>query len=191
MKRTLGAMRTRLCAVAIAVAVALAAHGARAEQVKLTWFMWSGSEPEVTAWKHVADLVTQKYPDISVEFQTTSFPDYWTKLPALAASRQAARHREPAKPAGAGLRQADGAARRPHQGRQFRCRRFDQSIMKGLSRDGKQFALPYDFGPLVLYYNHDMFAKAGVPLPKPGWTEADFMTGGPRRSRRTAISDLR
>ena len=49
----------------------------------LTWFMWSGTEPEVVAWKHVAELVTQKYPDITVEFQTTSFPDYWTKLPAL------------------------------------------------------------------------------------------------------------
>ena len=42
---------------------------------------------------------------------------------------------------------------------------FDPSIIKGLSRNGKQFALPYDFGPLVIYYNHDMFEKAGVPLP--------------------------
>ena len=52
---------------------------------------------------------------------------------------------------------------------------FDPSIVKGLSRNGKQFALPYDFGPWVIYYNRDMFEKAGVPLPQPGWTEADFM----------------
>ena len=49
---------------------------------------------------------------------------------------------------------------------------FDPSIIKGLSRNGKQFALPYDFGPWVIYYNHDMFVKAGLPLPRPA---------GPRR----------
>ena len=82
MSRTSGVLRACLAALL----VALTGHVARAEQVRLTWFMWSGTEPEVVAWKHVAELVTQKYPDITVEFQTTSFPDYWTKLPALAAA---------------------------------------------------------------------------------------------------------
>ena len=81
MKKILDALRACLAASL----VALSGHPVRAEQVHLTWFMWSGTEPEVVAWKHVAELVTQKYPDITVEFQTTSFPDYWTKLPALAA----------------------------------------------------------------------------------------------------------
>ena len=82
MKSVFRALRACLAAVL----VALSGNAARAEQVHLTWFMWSGTEPEVVAWKHVAELVTQKYPDITVEFQTTSFPDYWTKLPALAAA---------------------------------------------------------------------------------------------------------
>ena len=81
MSRTSGVVRACL----VALLVALTGHVASAEQVRLIWFMWSGTEPEVVAWKHVAELVTQKYPDITVEFQTTSFPDYWTKLPALAA----------------------------------------------------------------------------------------------------------
>src|SRR6478736_6364024 len=81
MKKILAALRACLAAYL----VAFSGHAVRAEQVHLTWFMWSGTEPEVVAWKHVAELVTQKYPDITVEFQTTSFPDYWTKLPALAA----------------------------------------------------------------------------------------------------------
>ena len=52
---------------------------------------------------------------------------------------------------------------------------FEPSIFKALQRGGKQFALPYDFGPLILFYNHDLFTQAGLPLPKPGWTEAEFM----------------
>ena len=153
----------------------LSGHPVRAEQVHLTWFMWSGTEPEVVAWKHVAELVTQKYPDITVEFQTTSFPDYWTKLPALAAGGKL-----PDIVSLQSLR-APGFADLmvPLDDRikteKFDIDAFDPSIMKGLSRNGKQFALPYDFGPWVIYYNHDMFMKADLPLPAPGWTEADFM----------------
>ena len=137
--------------------------------------MWSGTEPEVVAWKHVAELVTQKYPDIIVEFQTTSFPDYWTKLPALAAG-----HKLPDIVSLQSLRSPGFADLMvPLDERikadKFDIDAFDPSIVKGLSRNGKQFALPYDFGPWVIYYNRDMFEKAGVPLPQPGWTEADFM----------------
>ena len=55
--------------------------------VTLTWFMWSGSDVERNAWLHVADLVTQKYPNIKIQFETTPFDDYWTKLTTQAASR--------------------------------------------------------------------------------------------------------
>ena len=166
MKRIIGA----LCLAGL-----LCGRTAAAEQVHLTWFMWSGTEPEVVAWKHVAELVTQKYPDITVEFQTTSFPDYWTKLPALAAA-----HKLPDIVSLQSLRSPGFADLTvPLDDRikadKFDIDAFDPSIVKGLSRNGKQFALPYDFGPWVLYYNRDMFEKAGLPLPQPGWTEADFL----------------
>ncbi|WP_342361864.1 sugar ABC transporter substrate-binding protein [Terrarubrum flagellatum] len=156
-------------------ALALAAHAAHAEPVKLTWFMWSGSEAEVTAWKHVASLVTQKHPDITVEFQTTSFLDYWTKLPALAASNSLPDIVSLQSLRAPGFAELMAPLDDRIKADKFDIDAFDPSIMKGLSRNGKQFALPYDFGPLMLYYNHEMFVKEGVPLPKLGWTEADFM----------------
>ena len=54
MSRIPGVLRACLAALL----VALTGHAASAEQVRLTWFMWSGTEPEVVAWKHVAELVT-------------------------------------------------------------------------------------------------------------------------------------
>jgi len=166
MKRILGA----LCLVAL-----LCCRTAAAEQVHLTWFMWSGTEPEVVAWKHVAELVTQKYPDITVEFQTTSFPDYWTKLPALAAA-----HKLPDIVSLQSLRSPGFADLMVSLDERIKADKFDidafdPSIVRGLSRNGRQFALPYDFGPWVIYYNRDMFEKASLPLPQPGWTEADIM----------------
>ena len=61
---------------------------AYADTVNLTWGMWVGSDAEKAAWQHVADMVTAKYPDIKITLQTASWPDYWTKLPTLAASNQ-------------------------------------------------------------------------------------------------------
>ncbi|TME61968.1 MAG: extracellular solute-binding protein, partial [Chloroflexi bacterium] len=61
-------------------------QGASSGPVTLTWFMWSGSPQEVQAWQHDASLVTQKYPNIHIKFETADFNNYWTKLETEAAS---------------------------------------------------------------------------------------------------------
>jgi multiple sugar transport system substrate-binding protein len=143
----------------------------------LVWNMWTGSTAEVDNWKHLAEMVTAKYPDIKIEFQTSSFNEYWTKLLAQASGGESAcilgvqSLRAPSvssllvpldkeKLDTAGINLAD----------------FDQAIVKGLQVDGEQLGVPYDFGPYVLYYNVDRFAEAGVPTPKPGWTVEDFLS---------------
>ncbi|HWJ72834.1 MAG TPA: sugar ABC transporter substrate-binding protein [Kaistia sp.] len=148
---------------------------ARAEPVTLTWFMWSGSDAEVAAWKHVAGLVTEKYPDIKIEFQTASWPDYWTKLPALAASGQLPdiiSLQSMRTPGFANLFEPlDAYAKKDS----FDLAAFDTSIIQGLTDDGGLRALPYDFGPMVMFYNQDMFQKYKVEEPKVGWTNDDFL----------------
>src|SRR4051812_33609113 len=79
-------------AAAVALAVAVAACGSNGGsgsttangRTTLVWNMWSGSTAEVDAWNHLSQMVTAKYPDTSLEFQTSSFNDYWTKLAAQA-----------------------------------------------------------------------------------------------------------
>lgn len=164
-----------LAASAVLAAAALAMQPARAEPVNLTWFMWTSTDEEAEAWKHVAGMVTEKHPDITIEFQTASWPNYWTKLPALAASGnlpdivslQALR-----TPGFAGLMMPlDELIARDN----FDIDAFVPSMVDGLSKDGKVLALAYDVGPWVMYYNKDRFEEAGLPLPKPGWTEAEFL----------------
>ena len=41
---------------------------------------------------------------------------------------------------------------------------------------GQLLALPVDLDVLVLYYNRELFDRAGVPYPSPGWTWSDFVT---------------
>lgn len=134
--------------------------------------MWSSSQAEVDAWQHVAALVTKKYPDIHVKFTTTSFQDYFTKLKTQAASNSL-----PCIISLQSLRSAGfGSLYEPldSQLKGFDLANFDSSIVDGLKFDGKQRAIPYDFGPSLIFYNADMFRKAGAKLPTPTWTMDDF-----------------
>jgi multiple sugar transport system substrate-binding protein len=158
-----------------ALGIAGLSTAAMAAPVTLTWFMWAGSDAETAAWRHVADMVTAKYPDIKIELNTAAWPDYWTKLPTLAASNtlpdivslQSLR-----APGFSSLMvPLDDMIKRD----KFDIEAIDKSIVGGLSHDGHIFALPYDFGPLLIYYNADLFAKAGLAAPKAGWTVADFI----------------
>ncbi len=40
---------------------------------------------------------------------------------------------------------------------------------------GKTYLLTADTGPMVIFYNKDLFDKAGVPYPKDGWTLDDLV----------------
>jgi len=150
--------------------------GASGGPVTITWFMWSGSDVEKNAWLHIADMVTQKYPNIKVEFQTAPFNDFWTKL-----TTQAASHTTPCV---IGLQ----GQRAPQFGNLLvplddymskagiKAEDYVPSITKGLQYDGKQVALPYDVGPFVMFYNKDAFQAAKLKEPAIGWTTDEFMS---------------
>lgn len=173
--RVIGATAILLALLSILAAGCGGSSDAAARHGNLTWFMWSGSQDEVAAWKHVAAMVTEEYPGIHVRFQTTSFDDYFTKLITRAAS-----HSLPCLISMQAQRaEGIGSLFQPLDDRiaasNVRPGDFDPAILKGLRYDSHQRALPYDLGPYVLYYNKTMFDRVGVPEPDPDWTMRDFM----------------
>lgn len=144
--------------------------------VELRWIMSADSQKEVDVWNHLADMVSEEFPNITVTFESTPFRDYYNKLTAQAASNDLA--------CIAGLQ----AQRVPDVGSLFtdltssfeatgfEIEEYAPSIVEGLQQDGQQLAVPYDLGPYVLYYNKDMFDATGVPLPAPGWSVEEFMS---------------
>ncbi|MGZ2487536.1 ABC-type glycerol-3-phosphate transport system substrate-binding protein [Rhizobium pisi] len=157
-----------------AIGGSLFATVASAEQVNLTWQMWTGSDADTKSWQHLADMVTAKYPDIKVTLTTTGWVDYWTRLPVLAASGQLADIVSMQS-----LRMPNFySLLEPLNDRiaadKFDVGAFTPSIIGGMSVDKQLYGLPYDVGPWVIYYNQDSFDAAGIPLPKPGWTLAEF-----------------
>ncbi|EJT02277.1 sugar ABC transporter substrate-binding protein [Rhizobium sp. CCGE 510] len=157
-----------------AIGSSLFAAAASAEQVNLTWQMWTGSEADTKSWQHLAEMVTAKYPDIKVTLTTTGWVDYWTRLPVLAASGQLADIVSMQS-----LRMPNFVSLLEPLNDRIAADKFDvgaftPSIIGGMSVDKQLYGLPYDVGPWVIYYNQDALEAVGIPLPKPGWTLAEF-----------------
>lgn len=51
---------------------------------------------------------------------------------------------------------------------------FPEGLLKASEIDGKTYGMPAGFTTHVVFYNKDMFAKAGVEEPKDGWTWDDL-----------------
>ena len=141
----------------------------------LTWQMWSGSEVETQALNHLSEMVTKANPDIKLTLQTSTFPDYWTKLAAQASGGDVGcilGVQGPRAPSITQLLLPLDNARLEAAG--IKMSEFNSSISQALQANGQQIAVPYDFGPLVIFYNKDAFSKAGLKEPSTTWTIADF-----------------
>lgn len=134
--------------------------------VTLDWEMWAGSEDEKAQLDHLAQLVTQQDPKIKLKLRTAPFNDYFTKLQTeFAAGKQACVVSLQSLRLGAYADLMEPLT--PGDG-------FAPAALDALKMGGKQLALPFDLASMLLYYNADAFAKAGLPEPKSGWTIADF-----------------
>jgi multiple sugar transport system substrate-binding protein len=52
---------------------------------------------------------------------------------------------------------------------------FYEQALEAFRFDGTLTCLPQNISSLVVYYNKDLFAQAGVPVPKAGWKWADMV----------------
>jgi multiple sugar transport system substrate-binding protein len=63
---------------------------------------------------------------------------------------------------------------------------FPKVAVDMYSRAGQVYAIPYDHGPNMLWYNADLFKKHGVPPPTDKWTWDDVLEA----ARRLTIPEL-
>jgi multiple sugar transport system substrate-binding protein len=151
---------------------------ASGQKVSLRWFFWTGSEEEVAFWQSLAADAMQNVPNVDITFETDTFANFWTRLPTMVASGSV-----PDLIGLQSLRTGSFASRNIYlplddliaADKDVNIDDFNKGIRDGLSYKSKIYALSYDFGPIVVYYNKSFFDKAGVPLPKDDWTWDDFI----------------
>lgn len=139
----------------------------------LTWSMWIGSTDDQQAWEAVGAAGAEAA-GVPVSLQGAPFNDYWTRLSTQLGSSSApcivSMQSLRLDQFASGLLPLDDLI----AGSDVDLSEFDAGALSALQQDGAQYALPFDTGPIVLFYNRDAFAAAGVAEPQPGWTTAEF-----------------
>ena len=176
-------MTRRVSFLVLAVAIASMAFApsifAQDKQVTLTWSMW-GADTDKEAWSAIAKMVTAKYPNIKIDLQVADWNTYWQKLQTQIASGNAA-DIFGIQSGGSFLNYATRGAFAPIQkyidaDKSLDINDFSPGVLEGYKLDGKIGALPYDFGPALMFYNKDAFDKYKVAYPTTNWTWDEFAT---------------
>lgn len=147
---------------------------AAAEEVALTLTMW-GSEEDVKVYEKRVELAREKYPNITVKViyipseydqkvQTMigggTSPDIIElaeQINAYSSKGQIISLDEFVKSSGINLDERYG------------------SVKEVYSTGGKLYAMPDRGGAMIVYYNKDLFDKAGVSYPTKDWTWDDLL----------------
>jgi multiple sugar transport system substrate-binding protein len=117
-------------------------------------------------------------PGVTVQVQSAPFSDYFTKLQTLIAGGQAPDVYElnyenfvsyASKGVVMDLTSSIAADK------SFDPKVFYPRAYQAFSLNGKQYGLSESFSDVVLFYNKDLFAKAGIGLPTNDWTWTDAL----------------
>ncbi len=123
--------------------------------------------------KNLAKIVSafeKANPDITVDVKTLPYASYDTALDTDFAAGTAA-----------DVFDIDGASHyQPYQANGqlaelggVDTKVYDKALLDTYATGGKQYALPTSFSDVVLFYNKDLFDKAGVKYPTSSWTWKD------------------
>jgi len=145
------------------------------ETVELHWLNKCESDSEAQIWQQVADLVHEKYPNITVTIENTNWTSYWTKLPVELASGNAPdliyMHFSRASDYTNSMLSISDYIEKDED---INIDDFYSGILDSFIFDDQVYALPYDFGPYIMYYNKDLFDKYGVEYPDENTTWEEF-----------------
>jgi len=184
--------KTLSAALVLSLAVFAAACGKDAGQsqndqagganrtVELKFMTW-GNQAHLDLYKSLLEKFYQTHPNIRVSIDSVPYPDYQQKVSVLAAGRElpdiawAAERMVPQFMANGILMDISDVA----NDAAFQMDDFIPSTLDLFRKDGKLYGLPFSTPPSVMFYNQDLFEKAGLKSPnelaKEGkWTWEEF-----------------
>lgn len=156
-------------------------------KTKITYMMWGTPSEKATVDKYL-DLFRKKRPDIYLDVIHVPSMQYSSKLQTLIAGQT------PPDVMYMGLedfpRYAQGGAFMDLQSfidsdTSFKVDEFYPQLVEPFKYKGHLYGVPKDFATLVLYYNKDLFDKAGVAYPNDKWTWKDFRSAAEKLTKDT------
>lgn len=142
-------------------------------------FMVFGEPAEKAAYDKLVTAFSQRYPQVRVEvLYIPNQNSYRTRLAAdLAAGTPAdvflLNYRRYAQFAARGVLEPLDAY--VAQSKLLKLADFYPEALRPFYYNKRLMGIPQNLSSLVVYYNKNLFDKAGIPYPKPGWTWEDFL----------------
>lgn len=150
------------------------------EPVELTYGIWDAAQQP--AMQQIVDAFERQHPDIRVRIVLTPWDTYWTKLQTAATSRSAPDvfwmlndHFKLYASGGALLRLDDRV-----RSAGLDLDSYTPASAAGVQWEGHVYGIPKDTNSFGLFYNKQLFARAGVPVPDGTWTWKDVATAAAR-----------
>ncbi|SFI79833.1 multiple sugar transport system substrate-binding protein [Paenibacillus sp. UNC496MF] len=139
------------------------------DKVKLRYAIWDKNQEP--AMQEIIRKFNEANPNISVTVEVTPFDQYWTKLETAAAGKSLPDlfWMNPAN----FLKYASNGQLAPISDKiaadQVDMANYPQALIDLYTFDGKVYSFPKDFDTIGLWYNKELFDKAGVPYPDDTW----------------------
>jgi multiple sugar transport system substrate-binding protein len=144
------------------------------ENVTIKYALWDSTQAPI--YRELADEFEKKNPGIKVEIELTPFQQYWTKLEAATTGGQmpdviwmsAANFEKYAingmlLPLNENIKNAG-----------IDMANYVEGTTKLYEMDGKQYGMPKDVDSIAMWYNKELFDKAGLEYPTNDWTWKDM-----------------
>lgn len=183
------AASTPASAAASAAPTTAPSASAAAEPVTLTYFTFSAAPDHLKDLDSIIKAFNVGHPNIKIDVQTAAYADYFTKLQAEIAGGTApdtfelnyenfvgyasAGSLQDLTPIAAGDSSYNAATFYPRAYQVFQAA-------------GKQYGLPETFSDVLLFYNKDLFDKAGLAYPTASWTWADEQAAATKLTSKSA-----
>lgn len=146
------------------------------EPVTLRYFTFSPGESHEKDLKAMISAFEQKNPNIKIKYEMASFQDYFTKLQTQIAGEEAPdvfelNYENFVSYASKGaLMEMDPLIAADSD---FNPKSVNQKAYDAFKYKNKQYGMVESFSNVVLFYNKDLFDKAGVAYPNANWTWKD------------------
>lgn len=147
---------------------------------------WVSSPEETKLLKNLLKSFEDEYPDIKVKYEPIS-GNYMQKIQTMLAAGNAPdvfyldSSEAPTLMNSGALQPLDKYIEETN----FDLEDFSDSLLNGFNWEGSVYGLPKDVSTLALFYNKELFDKAGLEYPDKSWTWQDYITAGKKITKDT------
>jgi multiple sugar transport system substrate-binding protein len=160
-----------------------------AAPVKLTYFTFSAAPDHLKDLDAIIAAFNTAHPNITIEVQTATYDEYFTKLQTAVAGGTAPDTFELNSENFVTYASAGSLLDISSQA-QATASTYYPRAYEVFAADGKQYGLPESFSDVLLFYNKDVFDAAGQSYPTADWKWADELAAAKKLTKAGTWGDF-